>query len=129
MENEDFSIPHDFPRPVHMGVVGGFQDKLLLVKFEGKFYAPGCTPPELRRRWYICEDLAQQFVEKCKESKTGKRKHMTEVEILEQYCVRSMKMPWGSAAEMRWVSRRTASILGWPVAPSARENIDTGPGR
>ena len=53
---------------------------------------------------------------------------MTEVEILEQYRVRSMSANWGSAAEMRWVSRRTAAILGWPVAPSAGLDNDTGTG-
>jgi hypothetical protein len=119
MENDDLSVPADFPRPVHVGAIGGFQRKILLTKFGDKFYEPGCTPPELHARWDICEDLAQQFVVKARESKVGKRAHMSEVEILEQYCVRSLKMNWGSAAEMRWVSRRVAALLGWPVPPSA----------
>lgn len=119
MENEDFSIPDDFPRPVHSGAVGGFQDKLLLAKFDGKFYAPGCTPREIFERWDICEDLAQQFAQKSLESKAGKRADLMEVEILDQYCVRAMKMSWGSHAEMKWVFRRVAAILAWPVPPSA----------
>lgn len=119
MNNQDFSIPDDFPRPKVLGSVGGFQPKLLAVEYEGKFYQPGCTPPELFRRWDICEDLSRQFVEKARETKSGKRAHMTEQEILEQYLVRSMKMNWGSADEMRWVFRRTAAVLGWPAPPSA----------
>lgn len=119
MNNEDFSIPDDFPRPVHAGAVGGFQDKLLLVKYDGKFYAPGCTPPQLHQRWDVCEDLARQFVDKCRETKAGKRAGMSEIEILEQYLQRSLKMGWGSPEEMQWVFRRTASILGWPVPPLA----------
>lgn len=119
MTDEDFSVPADFPRPVHLGAVGGFQDKLLLVQFGGKFYEPGCTPPELHSRWDVCEDLARQFVEKARETKSGKRAHMTEQDILEQYLLRSMKMNWGSTDEMRWVFRRVASLLGWPAPPSA----------
>lgn len=119
MEQEDFSVPDDFPRPVHMGAASGLQDKLLLVKYGGKFYTPGCTPPELRQRWDVCEDLARQFSEKCRETKSGKRAHLSEVEILEQYLQRSMRTGWGSPEEMQWVSRRTSAILGWPVAPSA----------
>jgi len=119
MDNEDFSIPDDFPKPEALGAVSGFQDKLLLVQFGGKFYAPGCTPPQLRARWNLCEDLAMQFVEKARETKAGKRAHMAEQEILEQYLARSMKMNWGSADEMRWVFRRTAAVLGWPAPPSA----------
>ncbi|MBV6322151.1 hypothetical protein [Duganella violaceipulchra] len=121
MEQEDFSVPDDFPRPVHMGAASGLQDKLLLVKYGSKFYTPGCTPPELRRRWDVCEDLSRQFSEKCRETKGGKRAHMSEVEILEQYLQRSLRMGWGSSEEMQWVSRRTSAILGWPVAIRSSE--------
>jgi hypothetical protein len=119
MENDDFSVPDDFPRPQVLGAVGGFQPKLLLVSYAGKFYAPGCTPPELFSRWELCEDLAQQFVGTARETKAGKRAHMSEQAILDQYCLRSMKMNWGSDDEMRWVFRRAATLLDWPVPPSA----------
>jgi hypothetical protein len=36
-------VPADFPRPVHAGAVSGFQNKLLLVEYEGKLYESG--PP------------------------------------------------------------------------------------
>jgi len=119
MEKKEFKVPDDFPRPTILGAVGGFQDKLLLVKYGDKFYEPGCTPPEIFQRWDVCEDLAQQFAQKSLESKAGKRSHLQEVEILDQYCIRAMKMSWGSHAEMKWVFRRAAAILAWPVPPSA----------
>lgn len=112
-------VPADFPRPVHRGAVPGAQAKLLMVKYGDRFYSPGCTPPELWERWDYCEDLAQQFCKKCIDNKAGKRSHMSEVEILEQYLVRLMKTGWGSDDEMRWVVRRTADLAAWPVPESA----------
>lgn len=112
-------IPADFPRPVHPGAVSGVMPKLLLVSYGGKLYPPGCTPPEMFERWDICEDLAQQLQKKCIESKAGKRSHMSETEILAQYLERLLKTGWGSDSEMRWVIRRTAELLQWPVPPDA----------
>lgn len=89
-------IPEDFPRAVHHGAVPGSQIKLLVVKFDDKFYVPGDTPPERYERWQNCEDLAQRFMIKSIESKAGKRAHMTEVEILDQYLERLLLAGWMS---------------------------------
>lgn len=114
-------VPDDFPRPVHHGAVSGMQPKLLMVKYNGRFYSPGCTPPEIFERWDICEDLAEHLSAKSMESKAGKRAHMTEVEILDQYLPRLMATNWTSEAEARWVIRRVAQILSWPVPDAASE--------
>jgi hypothetical protein len=117
----DYSkIPADFPRPEHHGAVSGFQAKLLLVQHGEKYFAPGCTPPELYRRWDTCEDLANQLAAKALESKKGKRAHMTAVEILDQYLPRLIKMRWTSEAEARFIIRRAAQMLGWPVPAAAQ---------
>ncbi len=113
--------PADFPRPVHLGAVPGAQPKLLMTQYQGRFYVPGCTPPELLERWNICEDLAQQLVAKSLESKTGKRAHMTDTEILAQYLPRLIATNWTSEAEARWVIRRTGELLKWPIPASATE--------
>lgn len=123
MTSHDYVIPADFPRPQLHSAVAGNQCKLLLVQYRGKFYPPGGTPPELFERWDICEDLARQFASKASESKSGKRAQMSEQEILDQYCVRAMRTGWGSDDEMRWVIRRCAAILGWPVPASAAPAI------
>lgn len=112
-------VPGDFPRPVHHGAVGGAQPKFLAVQYNGRFYSPGCTPPELFQRWDVCEDLAQQLSAKSLESKAGKRAHMPEVDILEQYLPRLIAMKWTSEEEAKWVIRRAAALLGWPVPPAA----------
>lgn len=119
MDKQEYNIPKDFPLPTIHSSIAGHRPKLALTQCGGKFYLPGGTPPELFRRWKICEDLARQFADKSIECKAGKRIHMSEQEILDQYCVRAMKTGWGSDDEMRWVIRRTAEILGWPVPASA----------
>lgn len=119
MSASGFDVPADFPRPAVHSAVAGYQPKLALAAYRGRFYSPGGTPPEIFRRWQVCEGLAEQFVAKSRESKAGKRMHMSEEAILEQYCRRSMTMGWGSKDEMRWVFRRVAGLLTWPVPPSA----------
>ncbi len=114
-------VPADFPRPVHMGALPGSQAKLLMAQYGGRYYSPGCTPPELWERWDICEDLARQFCQKCLDNKAGKRAHMTETAILEQYLERLLKTGWGSDAEMRWLIRRAAELALWPAPESAAE--------
>jgi hypothetical protein len=114
-------VPADFPRPVHIGAVSGVQSKLLLVEYEGKLYESGSTPPEIASRWDVCEDLAFQLQGKALESKSGKRSHMTESDILEQYLPRLIATGWTSEAEARWIIRRMAEMLGWPVPSAALE--------
>lgn len=123
-------IPPDFPRPAYRGAVCGANDKLLLVKYagDGRFYLPGCTPPEMIARWAACEDLAQQLKTQCLVTKAGKRAHLSEVDILEQYLERLLKTGWRTYAEMRWVARRAAGIIGWPIPESAMHGGDAWPG-
>lgn len=119
-EVPDYSkIPADFPRPEIVGAVSGFQPKLLLTTYRGKFYTAGCTPPELYNRLDRCEHLAQQLAVKALESKHGKRAAMLETEILDQYLPRLIATKWTSEPEARFVIRRAAQILDWPAPPSA----------
>lgn len=119
VEAEFEKVPLDFPRPLNLGAVPGAQPKFLAVSYGGRFYSPGCTPPELYERWTICEDLAQQLSAKSLESQRGKRSNMSEVEILDQYLPRLIATKWTSEAEARWTIRRTAEILSWPAPPGA----------
>jgi hypothetical protein len=117
-------VPEDFPRRHYAGAVAGAQPKLLLKGYQGRFYQPGCTPPEVWQRWDICEDLAHQLCRKSLESKGGKRAHMSEPAILEQYLERLLKTGWGTDAEMRWVIRRAAQLANWEAPASAVEPGD-----
>ncbi|WP_156895512.1 hypothetical protein [Massilia putida] len=118
-EEQYAQVPADFPRPVHLSAVSGAQPKLLMTEYKGRFYSPGCTPPEIFAKWDMCEDLARQMSAKSLESKAGKRSHMSELEILDQYLARLIATRWTSEDEARWVIRRVAAMLDWPVPPTA----------
>lgn len=118
METE-FDVPADFPRPRHLGAVPGAQPKILVTQYQGRFYSPGCTPPELYGCWQHCMSLVEQFVPACIETKAGKRRDMPEIEILGQYLTRLIEMRWCSEDESRWVIRETAKLLGWPTPEAA----------
>jgi hypothetical protein len=115
MKMTNFQVPDDFPHPKHLGAVPGAQPKLLAVEYEGRYYSPGCTPPELFARWQHCLQYVPQFVTSCIETKKGKRSHISEVEILDQYLVRLIEAKWVSDDEAGWVIRATAKQLGWPM--------------
>lgn len=115
----DVQIPVDFPRPQHLGAVPGAQAKILAVEYQGRFYRPGCTPPELYERWQHCMHLVPQFVSSCIETKAGKRAHMSEADILDQYLVRLIESGWVSDDESKWVIREAARLLGWPAPENA----------
>lgn len=115
------TVPADFPKASVHSSVAGYQPKLALVSYEGGYYLPGGTPPELRSRWMVCGNLAQQFAAKSLESKSGKRARMEEVNILDQYCARAMTMGSGTDEEPKWVIRRSAAMLGWPAPPTSLE--------
>lgn len=112
----NFKVPNDFPKPVHLGAVGGAQPKFLAVMYKGRFYEPGSTPPEVHERWMICNDLIEQLAKKSLLSKGGKRAHMSEFEILDQYFIRLLATNWTSEAEARWVIQKVALKLNWETS-------------
>lgn len=119
---EDYaSIAPDFPKLEHFGAVPGTQVKLLVVQFEGKYYTPGDTPPERFRRWQNCEDLAQQFCAPSLNSKAGKRSHMSEEAIIDQYLERLIETGWVNIAEAHWTMCRTTQMLGWPLSQKIKD--------
>jgi hypothetical protein len=121
-ENDDveFSkVPADFPCSIALSALPGTQPKFLATNYKGKFYPPGCAPPELYERWRICDEIVKEISSKALESKKGKRSHMNEVEILDYYLLRLLKTLWTSEAETRWIILRVAENLRWPVPSSA----------
>lgn len=118
----DFTVPDGFPRPQHLGAVPGAQPKFLAVEYQGRYYSPGCTPPELYARWQHCMQYVPQFVASCIETKSGKRKDMPEADILNQYLVRLIEAKWVSDEEARWVIREAARLLGWPMSEAFHAN-------
>ena len=120
--SEDFGqVSPDFPRTQSLGALPGAQPKILATMYEGKYYAQGLSPPEVFERWCICEDLAAQLAEKSLASKAGKRSHMTESEILEQYYTRLVATGWTSVEEAHWILATVAQSIGWDVIGFTRQ--------
>ena len=114
-------IASDFPKLHHLGAVPGSQMKLLAVKFENKYYTPGDTPPERFKRWQNCEDISRQFCSASLNSKVGKRSHMSEEAIIDQYLERLLHTGWMTTAEAHWTMRRTTHLLGWPLSKKIKD--------
>ena len=55
------ALPADFPRPANLSAVAGAQPKFSMNRYQGRFYSPGGSPPELLERWDACGVLAQAF--------------------------------------------------------------------
>jgi hypothetical protein len=122
--NSDFEseeVPADFPRQEILGAVGGAAPKLLLVRAPGgKFVAPTISDEERVVRWRYCEYFVQHLVDASLRCKSGKRAHMSELAILEQYDSRLRALGWTSDDEAKWIFRRVGALLGWPVPESCK---------
>lgn len=126
MDHQSLSsdVPMDFPRVRLDGAVTGVAPKLLLVRSaDGKYRAPEESDDERAARWRHCEDLAAQLADAALRSKNGKRAHMSEQSILEQYLPRLRATGWASAEESAWIIKRTGAILNWPL-PTCLQTTD-----
>jgi hypothetical protein len=107
-------IPADFPRTENVAALTGVQPKLAVrLDAESHTYTSALTLPELEARYEMCEDLAQQLVQKCRKNRATKYAALTEPEILAALLKKLNATGWGTKAEMEWVIRRTANIFGW----------------
>jgi len=105
------------------GAVSGYQPKLLLTSSaNGRFYTPGNTPRERWHDWQYSMSLASAMEQKCLESKTGKRAHMSETEIILQYYLRAVKANgrYGTEEQLKWTFTLVAKNLGWPLPEACR---------
>ncbi|MEO8839507.1 MAG: hypothetical protein ABI351_12440 [Herbaspirillum sp.] len=108
-------IPGDFPKVDIASSVAGFQNKLALTQYGGKYYVPGNTPDERYRQWCVCEDITQRYVIECRESKAKNYSHLTEQELLRGCYESAIQAAWGiSREQMIYAFRRVAAELGWP---------------
>lgn len=113
------AIPPDFPVEQPLAALTGAQPKLA-VRYDAQsgLYTTALPDAELLARYEMCEDLARQLELKCRKNRATKYAQMSEPEILISLLSKLLQAGWGSKAEMKWVIRRTAEILGWP-APAA----------
>lgn len=108
-------IPVDFPRPEHMGALPGAQPKLLAVMYEGKFYIPGCTPPEMVERVTLCNEIIDRITTMIKEVHESESSEDLRNRILSDYLAKIKAASWTSHPEAHWIIRKVAEQLSWEV--------------
>ena len=116
----EFSIPADFPTRKYFGSLSGRAPKLALLNFEGALYLPGDTPPERHLRWQQAEEFSQGLAKRCMEVEHTKYAHLSKEGILLQYFERLRKQMPEMSEEAKWIVRRIAAILSWPIPEETR---------
>jgi hypothetical protein len=124
----EFEVAADFPQPAVYPPAAGLWPELALATDKSRFYRPDGTLPELYMRWIIFAGLALRLVTKAAQSKEGKCASRSEVDILDQYCLRAIKIEWGSNLDTRRASRRVSALIGWPVQPFALPVLSSNEG-
>src|ERR1700676_2318793 len=110
-------IPEDFPSIFAASGVAGAQDKVIATKYEGRYYVPGNTPPERLQQWLACNDLVDGYVEKCRNSKLGKRANMSIDDILTGYYEAAVAAHVDiDAKQIKWIFQKVAEKLGWDAS-------------
>lgn len=108
-------VPEDFLRLIKDEVLCGAKSPTRRVQYNDEYFVRGCSPPEIYRRWDRCEDLAYKYVLKAFRMKQRKCSNQSEAEILENIFARLCRGRHGTTDEMKWVMRRMAGLLKWPV--------------
>jgi hypothetical protein len=78
---------------------------------DGKFVV-GQTASERDERWDVCEDLAQQLVQKTLQDaeKNPENAHDVTLRRMRRALIRK---DWVSTAELDWLMERLRVLLGW----------------
>jgi hypothetical protein len=119
-------VPDDYPYAPVRGAVSGYQPKVLLTSsLDGKYYSPGNAPNERWHDWNYSTTLVSAMVEKCLESKLGKRAHMSETEIISQYYKRALAAGgrYGTEDQLRWTFTKVAKALAWPLPEDCHPTV------
>lgn len=126
------SVPKDYPSAFVPGAVSGAHPKLLLTSsLDGKFYSAGAAPEARWYDWQYSLKMVSAMVDRCIESKSGKRSHLSEPEIILQYYQRALnaKGRYGTKEQLQWTFTQVAAALGWLLPDACRcgDLVDQGP--
>lgn len=65
--------------------------------------------------WGICEDLATHVCVECLQAKAQAHRAERPVDILLKAYMRIERNGWGEPVQLKWVVRRVAALLKWPI--------------
>lgn len=117
-------VPDDYPYIDATDSLPESQPQCPMVECEGKFYPAGNTPFERWLEWTYSELLVEHFVEQRPVIKSGNGAHMLEEDIIAQCCARAVAAGshYGTEAQLQWVFRQVASLLGWPIPDVCKQH-------
>ncbi|MBC8750183.1 hypothetical protein F6X42_27405 [Paraburkholderia sp. WC7.3b] len=104
-------VPNDFPCDTTPASLSGTQPKLAGRIIAGRFVV-GLTAPERFERWDLCEDLAQQLVQKTLKDAAKYPHHPHDVTLRRMRRAIERK-GWTSVVETDWLMERLGILLGW----------------
>lgn len=104
-------VPSDFPWDTTPACLAGAQPKFAARRIRGRFVV-GLTAAERFVQWDLCEDLAQQLVEKTRKDAAKNPDHSHDVTLRRMRRAIEGK-GWLSVVETDWLMERLCILLGW----------------
>jgi hypothetical protein len=81
---------------------------------------PGGTAFNRCLNWNICEELALHLASECAQAHADMDRSARPIDVLLKSYRRIEALGWGEPPLLRWVVRRVAALLNWPVPDIAR---------
>ncbi|MFC5459286.1 hypothetical protein [Massilia niabensis] len=82
---------------------------------------PGGTPLNRCLNWNICEELALHLASECAQVQAEADQSARPIDVLLKAYLVVETLGWGEPPLLRWVVRRVAALLNWPVPDIARQ--------
>jgi hypothetical protein len=84
-------------------------------------YEPGRTPGQRCLDWNVCEELALYLAGECDRTKAREDRSVRPVDILLKAYRMVEGLGWGEPPLLRWIFRRVAALLDWPLPDIAKQ--------
>lgn len=81
---------------------------------------PGNMPLDRCLNWNICEELALDLASECAQVQVEADRSVRPIDILLKSYSLMEGLGWGEPPLLRWIVRRVAGLLHWPVPDIAR---------
>jgi hypothetical protein len=82
---------------------------------------PGGTPLNRCLNWNICEELALHLAGEFAQAQLDMDRSVRPIDVLLKSYRLVESLGWGEPPLVRWVVRRVAALLNWPIPDIARQ--------
>lgn len=106
-------VPDEFPQVAIASSAGGFQNKLVLTRYGGRYYVPGNTPPERWQQWCESEKLIPYYAQKCIEARIS-APTVSDGCVLQSVFTGALEVVESlSFEQIKYLFGRVADLLAW----------------